>query len=70
MERFDGQAGGTQHSEIHRDEIDQAAAEYRSESGSDSDAEPDHISSFPRHARGVDAKLVSYFIHISHHLKF
>ena len=59
MERFDGQAGGTQSSNIPRDDLEQAAAEYRSESGSDSEAEPDHISAFRRHARGVDAKLVS-----------
>ena len=65
LDRFDGPAGGSQSLKIHRDDLEQAAAEFRSESGSDSEAEPDHISSFPRHARGVDAKLVSkkfYFI--------
>ena len=58
MDRFDGQAGGTQSSHIPREDLDQAAAEFRADSGSDSEAEPDHISSFTRHARGVDAKLV------------
>ena len=58
LDRFDGPAGGT--NAIHREELNEAEAEYRSESGSDSEAEPDHISSFPRNARGVDAKLVSF----------
>ena len=61
LDRFDGPAGGSRSSQIPRDDLEQAAAEFRSESGSDSEAEPDHISSFPRHARGVDAKLVSSY---------
>ena len=58
LERFDGPAGGT--NAILRDELKEAEAEFRAESGSDSEAEPDHISSFPLNARGVDAKLVSF----------
>ena len=46
----------------HRDDIAEAAADYESESGSDSEAEPDHISSAPRNARGVDVKLVILFL--------
>lgn len=57
LDRFDGPAGGT--NTVHREELSEAEAEYQSDSGSDSEAEPDHISSFPRNARGVDAKLVS-----------
>ena len=61
LDRFDGPAGGT--TGVLRDELAEAEAEFRSESGSDSEAEPDHISSFARNARGVDAKLVrAYFI--------
>ena len=59
MARFDGPAGGPQSGQIPRDELEQAAHEYEDESGEDSETEPDHISSFPRNARGVDAKLVS-----------
>ena len=60
MERFDGPAGGSQRDQIHREEIDGAAAEFRAESGSESDADPDEFSSQVRNARGVDAKLVSF----------
>ena len=59
MARFDGPAGGTQPNKIPRDELEQAAHEFEDESGDDSESEPDHISSFPLNARGVDAKLVS-----------
>lgn len=58
MDRFDGPAGGTKSASIPRDELEQAAHEFEDESGSASESEPDHISPFPRNARGVDAKLV------------
>ena len=64
MERFDGPAGGT--NAVLRDELKEAEAEFRAESGSDSEAEPDHISSFPLNARGVDAKLVSFHLESFH----
>ena len=59
LRRFDGPAGGS--SSVHRDDINQAAAEFESDSGSDSEADPDHYCSVPRNARGVDMKLVSFF---------
>ena len=62
MRRFDGPASGSSLTvPIHRDDIDDARADYQSESGSDSDAEPDHFCSVPLNARGVDMKLVSLF---------
>ena len=60
MDRFDGPAGGTKSASIPRDELEQAAHEFEDESGSASESEPDHISPFPRNARGVDAKLVRF----------
>ena len=57
MKRFDGPAGGGS-SKIPRDDIDSARFDYESDSGSDSDADPDHYCSLPRNARGVDMKLV------------
>ena len=35
LDRFDGPAGGSQSLKIHRDDLEQAAAEFRSESGSE-----------------------------------
>ena len=60
MKRFDGPAGGSSLTEVnHRDDIKEAADDYTSDSGSDSEADPDHYCSVPRNARGVDMKLVS-----------
>ena len=59
MKRFDGPAGGSSLTRsTHRDDIDQAAIDYETDSGSDSEADPDHYCSVPRNARGVDVKLV------------
>ena len=60
MKRFDGPASGNSLTNAtHRDDIDQAATDYETDSGSDSEADPDHYCSVPRNARGVDMKLVS-----------
>ena len=60
LQRFDGPAGGSSLSEpTHRDDITEAATDYETDSGSDSEADPDHFCSVPRNARGVDMKLVS-----------
>ena len=59
MERFDGPAGGSQSNQLLRDDINAASTDYRNESGSESDADPDEHSAVPRNARGVDAHLVS-----------
>ena len=67
MRRFDGPASGSSLTDpIHRDDINEAAADYETDSGSDSEADPDHYCSVPRNARGVDMKLVSSF----HDLEF
>ena len=63
MRRFDGPASGSSLTEpVHRDDINEAAADYETDSGSDSEADPDHYCSVPRNARGVDMKLVSSFL--------
>ena len=65
MMRFDGPASGSSLTESsHRDDINQAAADYETDSGSDSEADPDHYCSVPRNARGVDVKLVRKFYFI------
>ena len=61
LKRFDGPAAGSSLADpTHRDDINAAAEDYSSDSGSESEAEPDHICSVPRNARGVDVKLVSH----------
>ena len=62
MERFDGPAAGTSLTQpSRRDGVDEAAADFEAESGSESEAEPDEFCSVPRNARGVDMFLVSFF---------
>ena len=60
MRRFDGPACGSSLTEpTHRDDIKAAADDYTSDSGSESESEPDAFCGVTLHARGVDAKLVS-----------
>ena len=66
--RFDGPACGTSLDVPSlRDGVDEAAADYRAESGSESEKEPDEFCSVTRHARGVDVHLVSF---VSIQIKF
>ena len=59
LRRFDGPASGSSLSTPnHRDDIAEAATDYETESGSDSEADPDQYCPVPRNARGVDMKLV------------
>lgn len=63
MKRFDGPAAGMSLFEPdRRDGVEQAAADYKSESGSESEAEPDEFCSVRMHARGVDMHLVSLLL--------
>ena len=60
MGRFDGPAcGSSLDVPSRRDGVEQAAADYRAESGSESEKEPDEFCSVTRHARGVDVHVVS-----------
>ena len=61
MRRFDGPACGSSLTEpTHRDDIQAAADDYTTDSGSDSEAEPDAFCGVTLNARGVDAKWVSF----------
>ena len=61
LARFDGPAaGGSMKNPSHRDDVTKAAADFETESDSDSEAEPDHICPAPRNARGVDMTLVRF----------
>ena len=61
MKRFDGPADGASlTSPTPRDgNVRKAADDYASDSGSESETDPDHFCSVPRNARGVDMYLVS-----------
>ena len=70
MRRFDGPACGSSLTDpIHRDDIQAAADDYTSDSGSDSESEPDAFSDVTLHARGVDAKWVSSEIQKNFHFQ-
>ena len=61
MRRFDGPACGSSLTDpVHRDDIQEAADDYRTDSGSESEEEADSFCSVTRHARGVDVRLVSW----------
>ena len=61
MKRFDGPADGASLTKsTPRDgKTKQAADDYATDSGSESETDPDHFCSVPRNARGVDMYLVS-----------
>ena len=59
--RFDGPAVGLSYTDTDpRDGVEEAAADYRADSGSESEAEPDEFCPVTRSARGVDRYLVSF----------